>query len=92
VPDNLTEWLVVLEQFERALDAADETLDPQAFEPPSGPIPDELRARAEAVLTRQQLMISGLTASRAHVAREIAALRRVPSGRDDVPIYLDVEG
>ena len=92
MPDNLTEWLAILEQFERALDAADETLDPRAFEPPSGPIPDELRARAEAVLTRQQLMISGLTASRAHVAREIAALRRVPSGRDDVPIYLDVEG
>ena len=92
MPDNLTEWLAILEQFERALDAADETLDPRDFEPPSGPIPDELRARAEAVLTRQQLMISGLTASRAHVAREIAALRRVPSGRDDVPIYLDVEG
>ena len=92
MPDNLTEWLAVLEQFERALDAADETLEPRAFEPPSGPIPNELRARAEAMLTRQQLMISGLTASRAHVAREIAALRRVPSGRDDVPIYLDVEG
>ncbi|WP_341957668.1 hypothetical protein [Microbacterium sp. LWH13-1.2] len=90
--DSLTEWLAVLEQFERALDAADETLDPRAFEPPSGPIPDELRARAEAVLARQQLMIGGLAASRAHVAREIAALRRVPSGRQDVPIYLDVEG
>lgn len=92
MPDTLTEWLAVLEQFERALDAADDTIAPRAFEPPSGPIPDELRSRAEAVLARQQLMISGLTASRAHVAREIAALRRVPIGRDDIPIYLDVEG
>ncbi|MBT2475999.1 hypothetical protein J7E68_15815 [Microbacterium sp. ISL-103] len=92
MPDNLTSWLAVLDQFERALDAADETMDPESFDPPSGPIPDELRTRAEAVLARQQLMISGLTASRAHVAREVAALRRVPSGRQDVPAYLDVEG
>jgi len=92
VSDNLTAWLAVLEQFERALDAADETLDPESFDAPSGPIPQELRVRAEAVLARQQVMIGGLTASRAHVAREIAALRRVPSGRQDVPAYLDVEG
>lgn len=92
MPDNLTAWLAVLEQFERALDAADETMDPQLFDAPSGPIPDELRGRAEAVLARQQLMIGGLTASRANVAREIAALRRVPGGRQDAPAYLDVEG
>lgn len=90
--DNLTAWLAVLDQFERALDAADDTLDAEGFEPPAGPIPAELRARAEAVLARQQLMIGGLTASRAHVAREIAALRRVPTGRADVPAYLDVQG
>lgn len=90
--DNLTAWLAVLEQFERALDAADETLDAQGFDAPSGPIPDELRSRAEEVLARQQLMIGGLTASRANVAREIAALRRVPRGRQDAPAYLDVEG
>ncbi len=90
--DNLTAWLAVLDQFERAMDAADEQLDAPAFEPPAGPLPDELRSRAEAVLARQQMMISGITASRAAVAREIAALRRVPTPRQDTPAYLDVEG
>jgi hypothetical protein len=93
--DNLTEWLAVLDRFERALDAADEQLDEQAddpFEPPSGPVPAELRERAAAVLARQQLMIGGLMTSRARVARELAALRRVPTGPDGTPAYLDVEG
>ncbi|MBO9627503.1 MAG: hypothetical protein J7484_14170 [Microbacterium sp.] len=90
--DNLAAWLSVLDRFERALDAADEHLEPEAFEPPPGPVPDELRERAEAVRARQQLMIGALVASRANVAREIAALRRVPSRRQDAPAYLDVEG
>lgn len=89
--DNLASWLAVLDTFERALDAADDQLDP-AFEPPPGPVPEELRERAEAVLARQQMMIRGLTASRANVARELAALRRVPTGSPDAPAYLDVEG
>jgi hypothetical protein len=55
-------------------------------------VPDELRERAEAVLARQQLMINGLVTSRANVAREIAALRRVPTGPGDAPVYLDVQG
>lgn len=93
MPDNLTAWLAVLDQFERALDAADEQLEPTEFDRPAGPIPEHLRERAEAVLARQQLMIGGLVASRAHVAREIAALRRVPTtSPGDTPAYLDVEG
>jgi hypothetical protein len=92
VSDNLAAWLSVLDRFERALDAADEYLEPDAFEPPPGPVPDELRERAEAVRARQQLMIGALVASRANVAREIAALRRVPSRQRDAPAYLDVEG
>lgn len=92
MPENLAAWLTVLEQFERALDAADERLDVQPFEPPPGPVPEELRARAEAVLSRQQLMIGGLMASRANVARELAALRRVPTSAQGTPAYLDVEG
>ncbi|KQR43454.1 hypothetical protein ASF87_16835 [Microbacterium sp. Leaf161] len=92
MPDNLSAWLTVLDQFERALDAADEQLDGQPFDAPPGPVPEELRERAEAVLARQQLMIGGLVTSRAHVAREIAALRRVPTSKTDVPAYLDVEG
>ncbi|GAA1251120.1 hypothetical protein JOF42_002493 [Microbacterium phyllosphaerae] len=90
--DNLSAWLTVLDQFERALDAADEQMEEQPFAPPPGPVPDELRERAEAVLARQQLMINGLVTSRANVAREIAALRRVPTGPGDAPVYLDVQG
>lgn len=90
--DALTAWMAVLDRFERALDAADETLDDRPLDAPPGPVPDELRERAEAVLARQQLMIGALTASRVHVAREIAALRRVPTGRQDRPAYLDIEG
>ena len=90
--DNLTAWLAVLDQFERALDAADEALEPESFDRPAGPVPEELRERAEAVLARQQLMIGGLMTSRARVARELAALRRVPTGPDGTPAYLDVEG
>ena len=92
MPENLAAWLTVLEQFERALDAADEQIDAEAFAPPPGPLPEELRDRAEAVLARQQLMMGGLLASRANVAREIAALRRVPTGHADAPAYLDREG
>lgn len=92
MPDDLSAWLAVLDRFERALDAADEHLDPPAFEAPDGPVPDELRERAEAVLARQQLMIGGLITARANVARELAALRRVPTPPQDTPAYLDVEG
>ncbi|WP_435745204.1 hypothetical protein [Microbacterium sp. PMB16] len=92
MPENLAAWLTVLDRFERALDAADEQLDPEPFEPPAGPVPEELRERAEAVLARQQLMIGGLMTSRVNVARELAALRRVPTTPQDTPAYLDVEG
>ncbi|MFS0854172.1 hypothetical protein [Microbacterium sp. 179-I 3D4 NHS] len=90
--DNLTAWLAVLDRFERALDAADQEMAPGSVDPPAGPVPEELRERAEAVLGRQQLMISGLAASRANIARELAALRRVPTTPKDAPAYLDVEG
>lgn len=92
MPDNLTAWLAVLDQFERALDAADDQMVPAEFDRPPGPVPEHLRERAEAVLARQQLMIGGLVASRANVAREIAALRRVPTTPGGTPAYLDVEG
>lgn len=90
--ENLAAWLTVLDQFERALDAADDELQSEPFERPTGAVPEELRERAEAVLSRQQMMINGLMASRANVAREIAALRRVPTSSQDTPAYLDVEG
>lgn len=88
--ENLAAWLAVLDRFERALDAVE--APDEAFDAPPGPVPEELRERAEAVLGRQKLMISGLLASRAGVARELAALRRVPGRPGDDPVYLDVEG
>lgn len=90
--DNLAAWLRLLDQFENALDAAEGQVVPQEFDPPAGPPPEELRERAEAVLARQQLMINSVIASRAKVARQLAALRRVPTTQPDVPAYLDVEG
>ena len=90
--DNLRAWLAVLDRFERALVAADGELDDGAFDAPEGPVPEELRDRAEAVLARQKLMIDGLAVSRANVARELAALRRVPTVSTDAPAYLDVQG
>lgn len=92
MPDDLTEWLRLLDRFESALDAADGQLVPQELQPPPGPPPEELRERAEAILARQQLMINSVVASRAKVARQLAALRRVPGAPSDVPTYLDVEG
>lgn len=89
--DVLSAWLTVLDRFERALDAADAQLD-DGFDPPPGPVPDELRERAEAVLARQKMMLDSLALSRAHVARELSALRRVPTTASDAPAYLDVEG
>ncbi|MEV4734949.1 MULTISPECIES: hypothetical protein [unclassified Microbacterium] len=89
--ENLGEWLAVLDRFERALDAADEQLD-ERFETPAGPVPEHLRERAEAILARQKMMLDSLAMSRAHVARELAALRRVPTSASDAPAYLDVQG
>ncbi|MFE7843677.1 hypothetical protein ACFUTX_00625 [Microbacterium sp. NPDC057407] len=90
--DHLAAWLRLLDQFESALDAADGHVVPQDFEPPPGPPPEELRERAEAILARQQLMISSVITSRAKVARQLAALRRVPTTPADAPAYLDIEG
>lgn len=90
--DNLAAWLKLLDQFESALDAADEKLDPRSFEEPPGPMPEEVRERAEDIFARQQLMINSVITSRAKVARELAALRRVSTSTTDVPAYLDVEG
>lgn len=91
-PDNLVAWLALLDGFERALDAAEEQMLVQEFAAPPGPPPAELLDRARATLARQQLMIDGLRVSRANVARELAALRRVPAPGDGSPAFLDLEG
>ncbi|GEB44472.1 MULTISPECIES: hypothetical protein [Microbacterium] len=86
-----TAWAALLDAFERALDAGDE-VDPGAFERPAGPPPQHLVTRARDVLERQLRAIEELGVARAELAREIAALRRIPPTRVSAPVYLDVRG
>ncbi len=82
----------MLDGFERAIDAAEEQLLVEEFVPPPGPPPTEVLDRARATLARQQMLIDGLRVSRANVARELAALRRVPDPGAGSPAFLDIEG
>lgn len=88
---NLAAWNRLLDAFERSLDAPDDPADGPVEEPP-GPPPPEVVERARLVLERQRASISGLMAARENVARELAAIRRIPSVHPDAPVYLDVEG
>ncbi len=89
---NLAAWNRLLDAFERSLDAADADDADEPFDEPPGPPPPEVVERARVVLERQRASISGLMAARENVARELAAIRRIPSTQIDAPIYLDVEG
>lgn len=88
---NLAAWNRLLDAFERSLDAPDDPADGPVEEPP-GPPPPEVVDRARLVLERQRASISGLMAARENVARELAAIRRIPPVHPDAPVYLDVEG
>ncbi|MDN3309662.1 hypothetical protein QWJ90_01825 [Microbacterium oryzae] len=90
--ENLGAWHALLDQFERAADAAEAQMATETFEPPPGPLPAELVERAQEVLAAQQRTIADLAAAQAAAVREIAALRRVPSVHTSMPAYLDVEG
>ncbi len=84
-------WTDLLDTFERALDGGDE-MAPGSFVRPAGPPPEHLVARAREVLERQLRAIEALGVARAEVARELAALRRIPPTRVSPPVYLDVRG
>ncbi|OZD37450.1 hypothetical protein CH252_33085 [Rhodococcus sp. 06-1477-1B] len=84
-------WADLLDAFERALDGGDEDV-PGPFTRPAGPPPAHLVARAREVLERQIRTIEALGVSRAEVARELAALRRIPPSQVHAPVYLDVRG
>ncbi|MEZ3156174.1 hypothetical protein AB1K56_04515 [Microbacterium sp. BWR-S6Y] len=88
---NLAAWNRLLDAFERSLDADGEDAADEPFEHPPGPPPPEVVERARLVLERQRAGISGLLAARENVARELAAIRRIPSTQIAAPIYLDVE-
>jgi hypothetical protein len=94
LPD-LERWGALLDHLERSLTGADASESPAAWRPPAGlgPLPGELRARAEALLTAQAERMAALETEQNSTARHLAALRTVPSGRDDTrPIYLDRNG
>lgn len=84
-------WAALLDTFERALDSGDEVV-PGDFTRPDGPPPEHLVARAREVLEKQLRAIEALGVARAEVARELAALRRIPSAPVGAPVYLDVRG
>lgn len=92
MPTNLAAWTRLLDTFEAALDDPDGEAAPPPFDPPPGPPPVELVDRAHAVLARQRASIDGLLAARENIARELAAIRRIPSTEPVAPVYLDVEG
>lgn len=88
--DDLAAWTRLLDVFDRELAATDDTpLDD--VEVPAGPPPAEVVERARLILERQRASISGLRAARENIAREMQAIRRIPSTRVDAPVYLDLD-
>jgi hypothetical protein len=94
LPD-LERWGALLDALDRSLAGDDAPDAPTVWRPPAGlgPLPRELRGRAEALLAAQVKSIAALEFEQNSTARHLAALRTVPSGRDDTrPIYLDTNG
>ncbi|MGT2463307.1 hypothetical protein [Sinomonas atrocyanea] len=60
--------------------------------PGLGPLPESLAARARALEAAQRDLAARLGAARSSAASHLAALRAVPSARQDAPVYLDVTG
>ncbi|MGY3567490.1 hypothetical protein [Sinomonas sp. RB5] len=60
--------------------------------PGLGPLPESLAARARALEAAQRGLAARLAAARSSAATHLAALRAVPSARQDAPVYLDVTG
>ncbi|MCU1543751.1 MAG: hypothetical protein JWM50_1616 [Microbacteriaceae bacterium] len=57
-----------------------------------GPIPGELRERADRLLVDQRASIRNLEDLHRETGRHLAAVRAVPSPRDGQSVYLDVSG
>jgi hypothetical protein len=60
--------------------------------PVLGPLPDSLAERARALEAAQRDLAAKLAAARSSAAGHLAALRAVPTARQDAPVYLDVQG
>ena len=88
MPDHAAdEWSALLDRFEEDLAA-----EPRAWTPPSSPLPPELADRARRVLEAQQRRVADLAVARDETLAQLTALRRVPTGGDDTPVYLDRAG
>lgn len=88
MPDRAADdWSALLDRFEQDLAA-----EPRAWTPPARPLPPELADRAARVLAAQRRRIAELAVRRDETLAQLAALRRVPTGGDDTPVYLDRAG
>jgi hypothetical protein len=65
-----------------------------AWTPPTdlGPMPAELRERAAALVAEQRESLHTLNELQRETGRHLAAVRAVPSTRQDQSVYLDVSG
>ncbi|WP_159599297.1 hypothetical protein [Agromyces humi] len=91
------DWASLLDQMEADYEFASagrtELIQPLWQAPEHlGPIPDELRARAERLLSMQQKLHAELAKRRGSVARELRGIKAVPKGSSDQPVYLDIAG
>jgi hypothetical protein len=96
LPDaTVVRWTALLDELEQELsDAAGDDPRP-VWRPPAdlGPLPDELRARAEALARAQADAIAVVAAAKRSAARHLTALRTVPQHRRTTgPLYLDASG
>lgn len=88
-------WIEILDRLERELAVAVSGGGPTGWAPPepSGPVPAELRERAERLLDAQRESLDMVLAARLDAARHLNALRAVPDvGLSGRPHYLDVTG
>jgi hypothetical protein len=76
------------------LDDVADAADDSPWVPPThlGPLPGDLRERAERLLADQRDSIRTLEDLHRETGRHLAAVRAVPSPRDGQSVYLDVSG
>src|SRR6185312_7808142 len=58
----------------------------------TGPFPEELTARAQALMKAQSAAIERLEGLKRTTGRHLAAMRSVPPHRDDRSVYIDIAG
>lgn len=81
------EWEALLDRFEQDLAS-----EPRAWTPPATPLPAALADRAQRVLEAQRRRVAELAVARDETLAQLSVLRRVPTGDDDTPVYLDQAG